>query len=60
MITREFVQKYLDIKEKFEHKQITEIRYKISILELCDEYDIEPAKLSEYNMDIEPKKFHLQ
>lgn len=58
MISREFVQKYLDIQESLKYGAITDTRYKILILQLCDEYNIDPATLAEYNMDIEPKKFN--
>jgi len=58
MISREFVQKYLDLKEMLDYKAITETRYKILILELCAKYNVPPEKLAEYNMDIEPRKFN--
>ena len=57
MISREFVQKYLEVKDMLEHEEITEAAYKKLILELCDDYDVDPAKLVEYNMDLEPRKF---
>lgn len=58
MISREFVQKYLDVKDMLESGIINEVRYKLLILDLCDEYKVDPAKLTEYNMDLEPKKFN--
>lgn len=57
MISREFVHKYLEVKDMLKSGIINEVRYKILILELCDEYKVAPAKLAEYNMDLEPKKF---
>jgi len=59
MINREFVQKYLDIKDMWEHETINETRYKTLILNLCDKYRINPEKLAEYNIDIEPRKIKI-
>lgn len=58
MISREFVQKYLEVKEALERRMINEVRYKILILALCDEYKVDPAKFADYNMVLEPKKFN--
>jgi len=60
MITSEFVQKYLDVKERFEYESITETRYKVMMLDLCDKYNVDPAKLAQYNMDIEPRKINAK
>jgi len=57
MISKEFVQKCLDVKEMLDYEAITELKYKILILDLCHKYEVDPAKLAEYNMDIEPRKF---
>lgn len=58
MISREFVQKYLNIKDMLKHKAITETKYTTLILNLCEKYKIDPTKLAEYNIDIEPKNFN--
>jgi len=58
MITREFVQKYLNIKEMLDRKEIDSAKYKDIILKLCCIYQVDPAKLAEYNMDLEPKKLN--
>jgi len=60
MITSEFVQKYLDVKERFEYESITEMRYKVMMLDLCDKYKVDPTKLAQYNMDIEPRKTNVK
>lgn len=57
MIPKEFVRKYLEIKDMLESGTVNEIKYKILILNLCDEYKVDPAMLSEYNMEVEPKRF---
>jgi hypothetical protein len=57
MISREFVQKYLDVKDLLECGKINDTKYTELILDLCDEYDIDPLKLAEYNMNIRPKRF---
>jgi hypothetical protein len=56
MITKEFVQKYLNIKDLLKCKAITGAKYTALILNLCDKYKVDPAILAEYNMDIEPRK----
>ena len=60
MISKEFVQEYLDIKERFEYESITEMRYKVMMLDLCDKYKVDPSKLAQYNMDIEPRKINAK
>jgi len=57
MISREFVKKYLDVKDMLESGEITGERYTALILALCQEYHVVPAKLVEYNMDVEQRKF---
>ena len=57
MISREFVQKYLEIKEMLEKEEITGERYTALILALCQDYNVDTAKFVEYNMDLEPRKF---
>jgi len=57
MITREFVQKYLNIKELLERKEIDDVKYRAMIIKLCCEYQIDPVILTEYNVNLEPKKF---
>lgn len=56
MISKNFVQKYLDVKEMLEKEKISAEKYTALILTLCNEYRVNPAKLAEYNMDLEPKK----
>lgn len=58
MISRKFVRRYLEIKDMLECGMINKVRYKLLILDLCDEYRVDPAKLAEYNMDLEPKKIN--
>ena len=57
MIPREFVQKYLDVKEQLEKGKITAEKYTALIIKLCCIYQVDPATLAEYNMELEPKKF---
>jgi len=57
MISREFVRKYLDVKELLEKEKMTKEKYRALIIDLCCEYCIDPAILAEYNMALEPKKF---
>ena len=57
MITREFMQKYLEIKELLESKEIDGTKYTAMILKLCCIYQVDPAKLAEYNMDLKPRNF---
>ena len=60
MITREFVRKYLNVKEMFERNAITATRYTAMILDLCEEYGVDLAKLEENNMILEPKNFNIK
>jgi hypothetical protein len=60
MITSEFVQKYLYIIERFEYESITEMRYKVMMLDLCDKYKVDPSILAQYNIDIEPRKINVK
>jgi len=55
MIPREFVQKYLDVKDMLEHGEIDGTKYKAMIIKLCCVYQVDPAILAEYNMDLDPK-----
>jgi len=32
----------------------------VMMLDLCDKYNVDPAKLAQYNMDIEPRKINAQ
>ena len=57
MISREFIQKYLDVKEMLEKTEITDEQYTAFVIRLCCEYQVDPTKLKEYNMDLEPRKF---
>ena len=56
MIPIEFVKKYLDVKEQLEKGKITEEKYRVLIIKLCCLYQVDPAKLAEHNMELEPKK----
>ena len=60
MISREFVRKYLEVKENLEKKVITVNEYKDLIIKLCVEYQIDPAELAEYNMEAVPRKFDFK
>ena len=55
MIQREFVQKYLDVKEMLEQKKIDGEKYKAMIIKLCYEYHVDPEILAKYNMDLKPR-----
>ena len=48
------------MKDLFEHEAITETRYTTLILDLCEKYNVAPANLAKYNMDIKPKKFNMK
>jgi len=57
MIPKEFVQQYLETKEMFDKKKITAAQYTDFIIKLCSKYQVDPSKLEEYNMELEPKRF---
>ena len=56
MITKEFVQKYLDIKERYEYESITDVRYTVMLAELCRKHNVSRETLIQYNMDVDPSK----
>jgi len=57
MISREFVRKYLEIQDMLERREVAAERYTELIISLCAKYQVDPAKLAEYNMNLEPRKF---